>query len=128
MKEILVRLKDDLDHKLIADRTVEFAFDGQAFEIDLTDVHYAEMAGDLERWIAAARKVKRRSHKKTKPVKIPVNGEAVAPVPPSDDGKELRRRIREYARSQGIEQSNVGLIKRESLEAFYAAHPEEVTG
>ena len=39
--------------------------------------------------------------------------------------KPARTRIREWARANGLEQSQLGHLKREVLEAYFAAHPEQ---
>lgn len=61
MRELIVRIKDDLNHKLIADTTAEFRFsglpfDGQTYEIDLTTGHADELAQVMAKYIAVGYK------------------------------------------------------------------------
>ncbi len=123
MREVLIRIKDDLDTTLIADKTVPFAFDGQGYEIDLTAAHVDEFAADMERWITAGRKVKRQSRAKA----VTANG-ADHVVPPRDKSaaaKAQRDRIRRWANKTGLEQQPRGVIRRDVADAYYAAHPKE---
>ena len=128
MKELITRLRDDFDRSLDGVETIEFGYRGIAYEIELSPANAAIFDEQIGRYIAAGRKVKQRSRKRK--AKATTNGEVVdKPVrgAPPIDGKELRDRIREFARQQGIPQSNIGQLKRESVDAYYAAHPEEVT-
>ena len=58
-KRTIVTTIDDVDGQPIEEggRTVTFALDGTAYEIDLSDEHAAEFEQSLSPYIAAARKV-----------------------------------------------------------------------
>lgn len=56
-QKVVTTLIDDLDGDgTLADETVEFALDGKAFEIDLSDVNAKRLREALAEFVAAARK------------------------------------------------------------------------
>jgi hypothetical protein len=59
----LTTLVDDLDGSSPADETVRFAIDGTEYEIDLADVHAAELRSALNMYVGAARRVNARRRK-----------------------------------------------------------------
>ena len=54
MRKVQVILQDDIDGSEPA-QTVNFALDGKAYEIDLTEEHAEELRDALAPWISAAR-------------------------------------------------------------------------
>ena len=61
----VVLLEDDLDGSK-ADETIQFAFDGAEYSIDLSKRNADRFRSDLEKWVNAAQKVGgRRSSRKT---------------------------------------------------------------
>ncbi|AGM12147.1 Lsr2-like briding protein [Streptomyces phage Godpower] len=59
MKQTRIYLVDDLDGRNGA-RTVTFGLDGQQYEIDLTEKNEERLRKALDRYVLAARKVKRK--------------------------------------------------------------------
>lgn len=88
-----VVLIDDIDGSEAAS-TVSFALDGISYEIDLNEEHAEALRESLSEWVARARKVgtaRRRSA-----------------VPTSN--RDYARKVREWAREQGIEVRDRGRI------------------
>jgi hypothetical protein len=101
--KVLVILEDDLDGGK-ADETVEFALDGAAYEIDLSDSNAQKLRGALERYVSKARKVsgKRSTSRKAS---SPIDNTAV----------------RAWAEANGIEVSKRGRISQDVVSQFRAA-------
>lgn len=57
-KHTIIQLTDDIDNSE-ATETVEFALDGQAYEIDLNDEHAAQLREVIAKYVEAARKAGR---------------------------------------------------------------------
>ena len=101
-----VILVDDVDGSE-ASQTVTFALDGVTYEIDLNEEHAAALRESLEEWVGKARRTGgRRSSGRRRS-----NG-------PSDTQK-----IREWARSQGLEVSDRGRVSAEVRKAYYDVNP-----
>lgn len=122
MKELVTVVRDDLDHTLLADKTIQFSWDGVDFEIDLTGEHLDQFADVMTPWIVAARKVKRQKRRKSA---APVNEVRVPePAKPDEAGrKALRGKVREHARANGIEQANTGQLKQASIDLWLRENP-----
>jgi hypothetical protein len=101
--KVLVILEDDVDGGK-ADETVEFALDGAAYAIDLSDANAKKLRGALDGYVSKARKVsgRRSSGRKTS-----------SPI----DNKAIRR----WAQANGIEVSERGRISADVVEQFRAA-------
>jgi hypothetical protein len=110
-KTILV---DDLDGTE-AFRTIRFAFDGRLFEIDLSREHYDSFKHGLTPWMEAGREVSKFSSSKS------ASGATYSPRPPARSRDESVA-IREWARSKGMVVPSGGMIKREIVQAYEAAH------
>ena len=129
MRELVTVVRDDLDNTLLADKTIQFSWDGVDFEIDLTHEHLDKFADDMTPWVKAARKIK-RSQKRRTPA-VPVNTDRVPePVPPKqpakrDDGSATRKQIRAWARENGHEVSARGVIPQPVVDAFHADRSPE---
>jgi len=110
MKKTTVQLLDDLDGTVIENgsgATVAFAFEGDSYEIDLSDANLAEFREALSRYVSAARRV------------------GYVPAKPRATGAAKSNRaelqlIREWAAAQGIQVSDRGRIA-ETVRAAYAA-------
>jgi hypothetical protein len=104
-------LEDDLDGTLIMDenegRTVSLAFDGQAFELDLTNDHIRELENSLARFIGQA----------SSPVRATRNGTSSVRANPED-----LQAIRTWARENGYEVKERGRIPFSIMDAFAKAH------
>ncbi|GGK86608.1 hypothetical protein JOE58_001180 [Curtobacterium luteum] len=114
-QKVTVQLVDDLDDSPITaseGRTVEFAFDGSTYEIDLSNDNVDKFREAISDYVAAARKVSgRRSGGAT----------ASKPAPKRGNSEELAK-IREWAKDNGYEVSSRGRISTQVQEAYAAAH------
>ncbi|MGN8050805.1 histone-like nucleoid-structuring protein Lsr2 [Curtobacterium sp. 22159] len=113
-QKVTVQLVDDLDDTPIAPgsgRTVEFAFDGSSYEIDLTDDNVDKFREAISDYVAAARKVSGRR-----------SGGATAKAAPKRGNSEELAKIREWAKENGYEVSTRGRISTQVQEAYAAAH------
>jgi len=111
-QKVTVVLIDDLNGETIeqgSGGTVRFAFDGNSYEIDLTEANLDAIRGRFAYYITAARKVSGRSGR--------------SPISPSirTDPTELAS-IRKWAAENGYEVSGRGRISRTVREAYTAAH------
>ncbi|MCA5924003.1 MULTISPECIES: histone-like nucleoid-structuring protein Lsr2 [Curtobacterium] len=114
-QKVTVQLVDDLDDSPITSgegRTVEFAFDGSSYEIDLSNDNVDKFREALSDYIAAARKV---SGRRTG------GGSAPKSAPKRGNSEELGK-IREWAKENGYEVSSRGRISTQVQEAYAAAH------
>lgn len=102
-----VELIDDLDGSK-ADRTVSFAFDGTAYEIELSKKNAAAFEKVLKPYVAAARKARRSPAARTGRGRVAASGENLAAV-------------REWARANGHAVSDRGRIPAAVLEAYRSA-------
>jgi hypothetical protein len=110
-----VVLIDDIDGGK-ADETVKFALDGQAYEIDLSDVHAKELRDALEKFQEAGTRLGRYSLGSARgPVR-----QAVAPRRRSGD-RDQNKAIREWAERNGKKVSPRGRIPQAIIEAYNAA-------
>jgi hypothetical protein len=104
-----VRLIDDLDGK-DADETVEFAFEGKSYAIDLSAENAGKLREAFASYVAAARRITGR------------RGSAAATAPavrrPSID-REQNQAIREWARKRDLKVSDRGRIPASVLEAYH---------
>ncbi|TCK61401.1 Lsr2 family protein [Curtobacterium sp. PhB136] len=113
-QKVTVQLVDDLDDSPIAagdGRTVEFAFDGSTYEIDLSNDNVDKFREAISDYVAAARKVSGRRTGGTAPKSAPKRG----------NSEELAK-VREWAKENGYEVSTRGRISTQVQEAYAAAH------
>ena len=107
-KEVMVRLRDDLDNSEAAE-TVVFAFDGKGYEIDLSEKNAAAFRKAIGKYISAARRTQQ-------------------PVTTSRSGGTSRARsrelaaIREWGEAAGFFVPKRGRIPQEVHEAYAKAH------
>ena len=115
MRKEVVTLISDLSQD-DADETVQFEFNGQAYEIDLTDAEARRLRMTLAPYADAARPLggERRSI-----VRPPLIRRTVAPAPGT---KAERDRIRDWARANGYEIKGSVRIPSEIVEAYHSAH------
>ena len=122
MKEFFVILRDDFTGEP-ADVTVQFAWDGVTYEIDLTQAHADELAIVLAPYIEVARRVKpQRKRRKTPPAEaVP---EVVTERPPIEAtaDKALRTSVRDWAADDGLGQAGTGLIRNSIWDAWLDAN------
>ncbi|PZF14838.1 Lsr2 family protein [Curtobacterium sp. MCPF17_011] len=114
-QKVTVQLVDDLDDSPIAagdGRTVEFAFDGSSYEIDLSNDNVDKFRDAISDYIAAARKTAGRRTGST----------GKSPSGPKRGNSEELGKIREWAKENGYEVSSRGRISTQVQEAYAAAH------
>lgn len=105
MRQVVV--KDDLDHSLDADETIELTIDGVTYTLDLCKANAAKLRTVLKKWLEAAhdqRKVKAAPQKK---------GDAAQ--------AERRKAIREWGKANGYV-INRGQLSKALMEAYDAAN------
>jgi hypothetical protein len=113
-QKVLVVLIDDLDGTE-ASETINFAVDGNTYEIDLTAAHAGELREALAPWVGHARKIA---------------AAAAGARAGSGSGGRKRARIdagqlqdmRRWARENGYQVSGRGRISQEIQRAYQAAH------
>lgn len=114
-KQVFERLVDDLDGKVLEEgegESIEFAYRGKQYSIDLSKANAAEFDTAMEKYIAAA---------------APVRGSGAATRRPSSGGrakseKEQTQAARDWLRDQGHQVSGRGRIKRDLMDLYNAAH------
>ncbi|MCJ0700243.1 Lsr2 family protein [Frigoribacterium faeni] len=109
-RKTVIQLTDDIDGTPIADgagRTVAFALDGIAYEIDLSDAHLAELHEALTPYTTSGRRTGRKS--------------SGAPVAAKTDKDELTK-IRKWARQNGHDVSDRGRVSSTIRDAYDAAN------
>lgn len=111
-QKVHVTLVDDLDQSDATD-TVTFGLDGTTYEIDLSDDNAGRLRDSLARYIGAGRRVSGGRATRARRGGSGRSGGGAA----SDTSK-----IREWARSQGLEVSDRGRIRSEIRDQYYAAH------
>lgn len=112
-QKVTTHLVDDLTGDTIDEgkgRTVSFSFDGNHYEIDLSDDNADALRGAFSDYVAAARKVSGRQNR--------ISGGSAAKRGNSD---ELTK-IREWANANGHEVSSRGRISQAVRDAYEAAH------
>ena len=104
-REIHVVLKDDLDGS-DADRTVEFAFDGVQYAIDLSEANIAKFSKVLEPYVAKAERVRKTARTRRS----------------ASSSRSNTAEIRQWARDNGFDLSDRGRIPSNVMQAYEAAH------
>lgn len=111
-QKVTTHLVDDLTGDTINDgagRTVQFAFDGSSYEIDLTDANAENLRAALSDYIAAARKVSGR------------NARASGAAKGRNASEDLAK-IRVWAMANGHSVAARGRISQEVRDAYNAAN------
>jgi hypothetical protein len=103
MRTIVV--KDDLDHALDADETIELTIDGVTYTLDLCKANAAKLRTALKKWLEAA-----HDSRKVKPPKKGDTAQA-----------ERRKAIREWGKANGYV-INRGQLSKALIEAYDAAN------
>lgn len=96
-------LTDDVDGTE-ATGTIEFAFDGVSYEIDLNDENSQRLRDEVGPWIEHARRLGGRARRGTSTTS---NGET--------------KKIREWARANGYQVSDRGRVSEEIRNAYAAS-------
>jgi Lsr2 len=111
-QKVTTHLVDDLTGETIepgTGKSLHFAFDGNNYEIDLTDANVDAIRELFADYIAAARKVGNRT------------GRVSASPSTRNDPNELAK-IRSWAAENGHDVSSRGRISRAVRDAYTAAH------
>ncbi|MCS6588087.1 histone-like nucleoid-structuring protein Lsr2 [Curtobacterium flaccumfaciens] len=110
-QKVTTQLIDDLTGETIENggKNVEFSFDGNHYEIDLSDDNAEKLREAFSDYIAAARKVSGRNSRSTSGSKQRSNPDELA-------------QIREWAAANGHEVSTRGRISQAVRDAYDAAH------
>lgn len=108
-QKVQILLVDDLDGSEASD-TVEFAFDGNSYEIDLSEANAAAMREAFAVYVAEARKIGARRGGRAKTRATRAGGT-------SDAGE-----VREWARANGYQVSDRGRVSAKVRTAYDAAH------
>lgn len=115
-KEVVIRLRDDLDGKLGHTVTTrEFTIDGQAYESELSDANYNKLLKAAQPFIDVARKAKRKTRKQAK-----LPEKASSAKKPGRSGGQAE--IRQWARSNNVEVAPKGSIASHVVDAWRAAN------
>ncbi|MDN5821048.1 MAG: Lsr2 family protein [Brachybacterium sp.] len=107
-RKTYVELIDDLSGDK-ADETVNFALDGVAYEIDLSEANASKLREELGSWVEKARRVGGRRSRGTASGRSSSNDSA---------------KIREWARGAGYEVPDRGRISGTIRKAYEEAHAE----
>lgn len=140
----VVDVIDDFDgtvHSEADAENLQFAFDGTAYEIDLSLDHAAQVRELLGPLIERSRRLGKAPRDLTQPrkaqTKALAHSDEPPALPPSQQGqgegrtaakyrlRNKRKEIRLWAQSQGIDQALTGKISEETVTAWNAAHPDD---
>ena len=114
-QKTIVQFTDDLDGSE-ASQTVEFAYQGKAYKLDLNDKNAAELEEALAPYIAAAQQAGGAAGRDGRG-----KGRQSAPRQRSGEGRDYDpKAVREWAQSQGLEVPARGRIPGKVLEQFRA--------
>lgn len=106
---------DDFDPALPADETLEIGWEGYTYVLDLTKANAKELRATLKPWLEAAHDRYRGGAKRA--VRVPKRGQKGR-----TGSRELRSMIREWARKNGYQIAERGVIPRDIIEAYEKAH------
>ncbi|SDH18383.1 Lsr2 protein [Sinosporangium album] len=114
VRKIVETVTDDIDGSK-AESTIKFGLDGQGYEIDVSPKNEQRLRKIFAPYLLNARAVVRRrtpSRRRASTRSVP----PAAAVPSIDSA--AARRVREWARSQGLEVSARGRIPRNIVEQY----------
>jgi Lsr2 len=116
-RKTIVTLVDDLTGEAAENiSTVEFALDGRAYELDLTDENSARLHDALAPYVNAARKLGGRRRRGARPGRgVPSAGRG-----PGYDRQTLKS-VREWAKKNGYNVRDRGRLPAEVLQAWQTA-------
>lgn len=113
-QKVTTHLVDDLSGDVIAQgkgHTVQFAFDGSSYEIDLTEENAEKLREAFSDYVAAARKVTGRNSRT-----------ASSSASKGRSSAEELAKIREWAAANGYEVAARGRISQQVRDAYDAAN------
>ena len=116
-QKTIVTLVDDLTGEAAENiRTVEFALDGRAYELDLTDENSAKLHDALSQYVNAARKIGGRRRSATRPDRGSKSTSRTTGY-----NRETLKSIREWAKKNGHNVSDRGRLPAEVVRAWETA-------
>jgi hypothetical protein len=117
-QKTIVTLVDDLTGEVAENiSTVEFALDGRAYELDLTDENSAKLHDALSQYVKAARKIGGRRRSGVRP------GRAIKNIGHAPGySREALKSIREWAKKNGHNVSDRGRLPADVVQAWETAH------
>jgi hypothetical protein len=117
-QKTIVTLVDDLTGEVAENiSTVEFALDGRAYELDLTDENSAKLHDALSQYVQAARKIGGRRRSGVRP------GQATKTTGHAPGySRETLKSIREWAKKNGHNVSDRGRLPADVVQAWETAH------
>lgn len=104
-KRVITTLEDDLDGSE-ANETIIFSIDAAEYEIDLNNVHAAELREAMNKYTAVARKTTGRT----------------GPARRRSTGSKDAKAVRAWAVENGIPVNARGRIQADVMERYAAAH------
>jgi hypothetical protein len=111
-KQTFTRIVDDLTHEMLGEgegQTIEFAFEGNSYTIDLSEKNADEFRKVMTKYTDAGTKEVARLPR------------AAASSAPKSNKDELAK-IRQWAKDNGIEVSSRGRISQAIQDQYRAAH------
>lgn len=118
MKEVIVRIRDDIDGSEGAE-TIEFGIRGVSYEIDLSAANVELFDKSLAQFVEVARRVV----SERAPAKAARQTRQTRQTPVSNQVKDKRREIRDWANDNGFQVDARGMIAQAVIEAYEAANP-----
>jgi hypothetical protein len=113
-QKVLVQLIDDLDGSEIIDgkgRTIPFALDGTAYEIDLSEDNEQKLVDALARYVGNARKAQ------------PATAGSKRRGPRTVASRQENGNMRTWAKEKGYKVSERGRIPAAVVRDYEASHP-----
>lgn len=117
-REVIIRIRDDVDGVSDADETIVFGYRGESYEIDL-HAHNVELFDkDMKPWLESARKIVPEA-----PVAaaVPRRRQSSPAVPRKVI--QQRKDIRNWANASGFNVNDRGMIAAVVIDAFQTANP-----
>jgi TPP-dependent trihydroxycyclohexane-1,2-dione (THcHDO) dehydratase len=116
-QKTIVTLVDDLTGEAAENiSTVEFALDGRAYELDLTDENSAKLHDALSQYVNAARKIGGQRRSVTRPDRGSQSTSRTTSY-----NRETLKSIREWAKKNSHNVSDRGRLPAEVLQAWETA-------
>ncbi|MCA1822580.1 MAG: Lsr2 family protein [Pseudonocardiaceae bacterium] len=121
-QKTIVTLVDDLTGEVAENiSTVEFALDGRAYELDLTDENSAKLHDALSEYVKAARKIGGRRRSGARPGRASkTTGKTSGHAP--GYSRETLKSIRGWAKKNGHNVSDRGRLPADVVQAWETAH------
>ncbi|QBJ01120.1 Lsr2-like DNA bridging protein [Mycobacterium phage Arissanae] len=114
-RQLIMKMTDDLDRNKAAVITRTIGWEGYDYVLDLCSANDKKLAEALAPYLEAA-------HEKVKQAKPRKKSGEKVNYPPIALGREERDSVREWARNNGYEIGDKGIIKREIVAAYTEAH------